>query len=95
MERIGKPKRPDELVIEENVRRKDVIIHELESRIAKLKENLTHAKRDTSYKGGARVPVSVVDSYFNRLTKGKEDKELEVGAYESILYDLRKSERDM
>lgn len=27
--------------------------------------------RDTSYKGGARVPVSVVDNYFNRLTKDK------------------------
>ena len=41
------------------------------------------------------MPVTVVDNYFNRLTKNKEDKELEVGAYESILYDLRKSERDM
>lgn len=37
--------------------------------------------RDTSYKGGVRVPVTVVDNYFNKLTKDKQDKDLEVGAY--------------
>lgn len=45
LDRIEPKKRPDELVIEENVRRKDVIIHELEERLTKLRENLQYAKR--------------------------------------------------
>lgn len=40
LERLEPKKRPDEFVIEENVRRKDVIIQELEQRVADLKQNL-------------------------------------------------------
>lgn len=45
--------------------------------------------------GARSVSTNVVEGYFNKLSKNKENKELEEAASEGILFDLRQSERGL
>ena len=94
LDKIPPKKRPDEYVIEENVKRKTELIGSLEQRISALKRDLQSAQRGSKIEG-TKVPITVVNNYLTRLTDNKEDKDLELASYEGILYDLRRKERQL
>ena len=37
----------------------------------------------------------MVNDYYEKMTEEKDDKELEMAAYEGMLYDLRRKEREL
>lgn len=74
LDKLPPKKRPDEYVIEENVKRKSDLIESLEDRISSLKKDLEVAQRGSRIKEGAKVPPAVVDNYLSKLTENKEDK---------------------
>lgn len=80
LDKLPSKKRPDEFVIEENVRRKEELIGSLEERINSLKADLEGAQRGSRVVG-AKVHTSVMNNYFTKLTENKEDKELEIASY--------------
>lgn len=41
------------------------------------------------------MPVAMVNDYYEKMTEEKDDKELEMAAYEGMLYDLRRKEREL
>lgn len=94
LEKLPLKKRPDEYVIEENVKRKSELIGSLEERISSLKKDLESAGRGSRI-AGTTVSTAVVNNYLSKLTLDKEDKELEMASYEGILYDLRRKEREL
>lgn len=94
LDKLPLKKRPDEFVIEENVKRKEELIGSLEERINSLKADLEGAQRGSRVVG-AKVHTSVVNNYLTKLTENKEDKELEIASYEGVLYDLRRKEREL
>lgn len=51
--------------------------------------------RRSSEISGFKVPTTLVNDYMNKMTDNKEDKELEMGVYEGMLYDLRRKEREL
>jgi len=66
----------------------------LEERLTALKKDLETAHRGSRVHG-TTVPTTVVNNYLNKLTDGKQDKDLEMASYEGILYDLRRKEREL
>lgn len=80
LDKLPLKKRPDEFVIEENVKRKEELIGSLEERINSLKADLEGAQRGSRIVG-AKVHTSVVNNYLTKLTENKEDKELEIASY--------------
>ena len=95
MDNIAPKKSAGDIKREDNIHQKDVLIDELEHRLSKLREELSRAKRGPVSTVGGSVPPQIVEDYFNRLSKNKENKELEEAASEGILYDLRSQERGM
>lgn len=81
LDKLPLKKRPDEFIIEENVKRKSELIGSLEDRISSLKKDLEVAQRGSRIKEGVKVPPAVVDSYYSKLTEEKEDKDLEIAGY--------------
>lgn len=86
-------------MIEANVQRKEELIQSLQERISSLKHDLEVRTSGNSIpsrshlQGVATVPPALLDNYLTKITADKEDKELEVAAYEGVLYDLRRKER--
>lgn len=55
--------------------------------------NHQHPAQRGTKTDGTKVPVSLVNNYFNKLTENKDDKDLEIATYEGVLFDLRRKER--
>jgi hypothetical protein len=70
LDKLPLKKRPDEYVIEENVKRKEELINSLQERIGALKNDLEGAKHGSRVEG-VKVSTSVVNNYLSKLTEGK------------------------
>ena len=70
------------------------MITALEERIGALKGEVYKARRSDQIQG-MKVPTSLLDDYYSKLVEGKEDKDLELAGYESVLFDLRRKEREL
>ena len=77
MDKIPLKKRPEEFVIEANVKRKEGIIDSLEERLQTLKQELTkQTKKRKGNDNRVTVEAEKIDKYLLGITEGKEDQEL-------------------